>query len=161
MTPTTVKIKAQANIDEFDDRIRRRAQNDSSKSHVQRRPVAAGLDCHAEQKSGTIVSIYHGALAAANSGVINGVKGTAHWAILAMRAKSYAKVKWLKNVRYGADGKIASGAGISATIPTALKLATQLCVSTWGGNPYSDDVQIDFDSNRSTLEVLDVDQSWL
>lgn len=174
MTPATVTIEAQASIDQFDERFPDGADYIIvPKVTHSDDPRLLGWIVAQSKKGGTIVSICDGALAVANTGLMNGVKATAHWATQALRAESYPKVKWVKNARYVADGKIVSSAGISAAMPTALalveaiaghdtalELATQLGVSTWAGSHDSDAFQLDFGSNRSTLEALNAGQSW-
>jgi|SRR5471032_89929 len=96
-------------------------------------------------KGGTVVSICDGALVVANSGLLKGHRGTAHWATEALRKQQYPDTRWIANTRYVADGKVVSSAGISAAMPTALALveaisgkdkatevARQLGVSEWG-----------------------------
>ena len=73
-------------------------------------------------KGGTIVSICDGALVVANSGLMKGHRATAHWATEEHRRMMYPDTQWEKNVRYVADGRIVSSAGISAAIPTSLEL---------------------------------------
>lgn len=73
-------------------------------------------------KGATLVSICDGALVVANTGLMDGHRATAHWDTQALRAKHYPQVAWMKNVRYVADGRIVSSAGISAAMPTALAL---------------------------------------
>ena len=73
-------------------------------------------------KGATIVSICDGALVAARAGVFRGRRASGHWATQARRERDYPDTKWLTNVRYVADGKVVSSAGISAAIPTSLAL---------------------------------------
>lgn len=73
-------------------------------------------------KGATVVSICDGALVVANSGLMRGHRATGHWATQAQREKQYPDTQWLKNIRYVADGKIVSSAGVSAAIPTSLAL---------------------------------------
>lgn len=74
------------------------------------------------RKGATLVSICDGALVLANSGVMEGHRGTAHWATHSLREKKYPRTTWLRNARYVADGRIVSSAGISAAVPTAIAL---------------------------------------
>ena len=96
-------------------------------------------------KGGTVVSICDGALVVANSGLLKGHRATAHWATEGLRQEKYPDTHWLANVRYVADGKVVSSAGISAAMPTALALvealfgparaaavAQEVGVSEWG-----------------------------
>ncbi|MEA1015280.1 DJ-1/PfpI family protein [Sphingosinicella sp. LY1275] len=73
-------------------------------------------------KGATVVSICDGALVVANTGLMKGHRATGHWATHALRKKQYPDTRWEKNVRYVADGRIVSSAGISAAIPTSLAL---------------------------------------
>lgn len=102
-------------------------------------------------KGGTIVSICDGALVVANTGLLKGHRATAHWATQALRTKAYPDVHWVKNVRYVADGRIVSSAGISASMPVSIALveaiagheqaaalANELGVSDWSTAHNSD-----------------------
>lgn len=73
-------------------------------------------------KGATIVSICDGALVVANSGLLKGHRATAHWATEASRKERYPDTQWISNVRYVADGKRVSSAGISAAMPATLAL---------------------------------------
>lgn len=73
-------------------------------------------------KGSTLVSICDGALVVASSGAMDGHRATAHWATADYRRKHYPNVRWVDNLRYVADGKVVSSAGISAAIPTSLAL---------------------------------------
>ena len=73
-------------------------------------------------KGATIVSICDGALVAARAGVFRGRRATGHWATRARREREFPDTTWLTNVRYVADGKAVSSAGISAAIPASLAL---------------------------------------
>ena len=84
-------------------------------------PMLAWLRKQAAQGA-TIVSICDGALVAANSGVLKGKRGTAHWATHDYRVEQYRDTEWLSNVRYVADGNVVSSAGISAAQPVSLAL---------------------------------------
>jgi hypothetical protein len=53
---------------------------------------------------------------------MKGHRATAHWATEGLRRKKYPEVRWQSNVRYVADGKIVSSAGISAAVPVSLAL---------------------------------------
>ena len=73
-------------------------------------------------KGATVISICDGALVVANSGLFDGHRATGHWATESYRKEHYPKVDWVGNVRYVADGKVVSSAGVSAAMPTALAL---------------------------------------
>lgn len=84
-------------------------------------PMLAWLQAQAA-KGATVASICDGALVVANSGLLKGRRGTAHWATYDYRLKKYPDTEWLQNVRYVADGKVISSAGISAALPLSLAL---------------------------------------
>ncbi len=73
-------------------------------------------------KGGTVISICYGALAVAGTGLFDGHRATSHYSNEAMRAELFPRVKWQKNIRYVADGKRVSSAGVSASMPTAIAL---------------------------------------
>jgi len=102
-------------------------------------------------KGATIVSICDGALIVANAGLFKGRRATAHWATESYRKEHYPDTQWVSNIRYVADGKVISTAGVSAAMPTALALieaiagtqraaevARQLGVSDWSTTHNSD-----------------------
>lgn len=95
-------------------------------------------------KGSTIMSICDGAAVVAGTGLMDGRRATAHWASERVRRKKFPQVNWIADVRYTADGKIVSTAGISASFPASLALveaiagreralavATELGVSDW------------------------------
>lgn len=73
-------------------------------------------------KGGTVVSICDGALVVANAGLLKRHRATAHWATESLRAEKYPDTHWLRNIRYVADGRMVSSAGISAALPVSLAL---------------------------------------
>lgn len=73
-------------------------------------------------KGATLVSICDGALVVANTGLMKGRRATAHWDTEELRATRYPETHWQRNVRYVADDRIVSSAGISAAIPVSLAL---------------------------------------
>lgn len=73
-------------------------------------------------KGCTVISICYGALVVANTGLFEGHRATSHYSHEEMRAKLFPKVKWQKNIRYVADGKVVSSAGVSASMPTGIAL---------------------------------------
>lgn len=102
-------------------------------------------------KGATVVSICDGALVVANAGLFNGRRATAHWATESYRKEHYKDTEWIRNIRYVADDKVVSSAGVSAAMPTALALveaiagreraaevARQIGVSDWGTRHDSD-----------------------
>jgi putative intracellular protease/amidase len=73
-------------------------------------------------KGATMVSICDGALVVANAGLFDGHRATGHWATQGQRESEHPGTRWQHNVRYVADGKVISSAGVSAAIPTSLAL---------------------------------------
>lgn len=55
-------------------------------------------------KGATMVSICNGSLVLANTGITRGHFATGHWSSHDQRMKAYPETKWMKNVRYVADG---------------------------------------------------------
>lgn len=105
-------------------------------------------------KGGTIVSICLGAMVVANSGLMDGHRATSYFANEVQRMSQYPKVHWLRNIRYVADGKIVSSAGISASIPISIALveaiagrdkataiANELGITDWSSRHNSDTFQ--------------------
>lgn len=74
------------------------------------------------QQGATIVSICNGALVAAQTGMFDGRRATAHWSTGATRTQRYPAIRWTPNRRYVADGNWISTAGVSAAIPASIAL---------------------------------------
>lgn len=73
-------------------------------------------------KGATLVSICDGALVVAGTGLLDGHRATAHWATASHRREAWPATDWVANTRYVVDGRLASSAGISASIPASLAL---------------------------------------
>ncbi len=73
-------------------------------------------------KGCTVISICYGAMAVANTGIFDGHRATSHYSNESFRAKRFPNVRWQKNIRYVADGKVVSSAGVSASMPTSIAL---------------------------------------
>jgi putative intracellular protease/amidase len=73
-------------------------------------------------RGATIVSICDGALTVAEAGVFKGRRATGHWATFERRRREFPDTDWRQNVRYVADGRAISSAGVSASIPLSLAL---------------------------------------
>ena len=73
-------------------------------------------------KGSTVISICYGAMAVANTGLFDGHRATSHYSNEPMRVRRFPKVQWQKNIRYVADGKVVSSAGVSASMPTSIAL---------------------------------------
>lgn len=74
------------------------------------------------RKGCTVISICYGALVVAKAGLFDGHRATSHYSNEAMRASLFPNVIWQKNIRYVADGKVVSSAGVSASMPTSIAL---------------------------------------
>lgn len=125
-------------------------------------------------KGATIVSICDGALVVAASGLMNGRRATAHWGTQELRFTRYPDIRWQKNVRYIADGKIVSSAGISAALPVSIALveaiagrgraealAAELGVADWSTRHNSDVFQPKPGVNLGAYLTSHVINSWL
>jgi transcriptional regulator GlxA family with amidase domain len=106
-------------------------------------------------KGATVVSICDGSIVAANAGVFDGHRATGHWATHAQREREHPTTHWERNVRWVADGKAVSSAGVTAAIPTSLALveaiagrevaeatARRLGVDHWDSSHDSDQFRI-------------------
>ena len=73
-------------------------------------------------KGCTVISICYGALVVASTGLFDGNRATSQYSNEELRARLFPNVKWQKNIRYVADGKVVSSAGVSASMPTSIAL---------------------------------------
>ena len=118
-----LRIAPQATIGQFDERFPDGADYVVVPAVVKPAdPVLLAWITAQAAKGATVVSICDGALVVANSGLFKGRRATGHWATEALRKQRYPDTQWLSNVRYVADGKVVSSAGVSAAMPTALAL---------------------------------------
>lgn len=118
-----MKVQPQATAADFDSRFPDGADYIIVPAVVKSAdPVLLAWIAAQAAKGATIVSICDGAIVVANAGLMKGRTATAHWASQGYRRGHHPEVNWVKNVRYVADGKIVSSAGISAAMPTALAL---------------------------------------
>ncbi|NHT77770.1 transcriptional regulator [Rhizobiaceae bacterium CRRU44] len=107
-------------------------------------------------KGGTIISICYGALPVANSGLFNGRRATSHYSNEAMRADLFPKVKWQKNIRYVADGKVVSSAGVTASMPVAVALVEAIAGPTKAAQ-VANDLGIDGWDSRHNSDAFKAD----
>ena len=118
-----LKIQPDLTIEEFDARFRDGADYVIVPAVV--KPANTGLVAWIaaqSAKGATVVSICDGAFVVANAGLFKGRRATAHFGSESYRKKHYPDTQWISNVRYVADGKVMSSAGVSAALPTALAL---------------------------------------
>lgn len=107
-------------------------------------------------KGCTVISICYGALVVAKAGLFDGRRATSHYSNEEMRARLFPKVKWQKNIRYVADGKVVSSAGVTASMPTSIALveaiaghakaaqvASAVGINGWNSKHNSDAFQVD------------------
>jgi len=121
MQPLTFQL--QTTVDEFDKSHPEGAdyifvpavENDSDAGLLRWIKAQAGKGC-------TVISICYGAMAVANTGLFDGHRATSHYSNEEMRVRRFPNVKWQKNIRYVADGKVVSSAGVSASMPTSIAL---------------------------------------
>jgi len=73
-----------------------------------------------------LVSICDGVELLAEIGALDGRRATGHWASLPTRRKRFPSIQWETNVRYVADGDVASSSGVSASLPISLALVATL-----------------------------------
>jgi len=119
----TLRIAPHATLAEFDQRFADGADYVIVPAVVNPDdPVMLAWLAQQASKGATIVSICDGALVAARAGVFKGRRATGHWATHTLRERDFPDTEWLTNVRYVADGKVISSAGISAAIPVSLAL---------------------------------------
>lgn len=117
-------------------------------------PVLDSWIVEQSRKGDTTMSICIGAIAVANTGLFDGHRATSHYASEDRRAAKFPKVLWEKNIRYVADGRFVSSAGISASIPISIALveaiaghdkaaavAKEVGVSDWSSRHNSDAFQ--------------------
>ncbi len=121
MQPLTFQL--QTTVDEFDENHPEGAvyifapavENDSDLGLLKWIRAQAGKGC-------TVISICYGAMAVANTGLFDGHPATSHYSNEAVRVRRFPNVKWQKNIRYDADGKVVSSAGVSASMPRSIAL---------------------------------------
>ncbi len=124
-------------------------------------------------KGGTLVSICDGAAVVAATGLMDGHRATAHWASEKFRRRHFTGVTWIADIRYIADGKIVSTAGISASLPAslalvesiagrdrALALATELGVSDWSTAHKTAPFRPRFGVNLRALITVNYTNGW-
>jgi putative intracellular protease/amidase len=124
-------------------------------------------------KGGTLVSICDGAAVIAATGLMDGHRATAHWASEKFRRKHFSGVTWITDIRYVADGKIVSSAGISAAMPAslalveaiagrdrALAIASELGVSEWGTAHHTAQFRPRFGVNLRALISVNYTNRW-
>jgi putative intracellular protease/amidase len=129
MHPLTFEL--QSTIDDFDSRYPEGAdylfvpavENFADPALVQWVKAQGGKGC-------TVISICYGALVVASTGLFDGRRATSHYSNEELRARLFPNVKWQKNIRYVADGKVVSSAGVSASMPTSIALVEAIAGPT-------------------------------
>ncbi|MCI9868419.1 DJ-1/PfpI family protein [Rhizobium skierniewicense] len=121
MHPLTFEL--QSTIDDFDKRFPEGADYlfVPAVSNFKDASLSKWVKAQSE-KGGTIISICYGALPVANAGLFDGRRATSHYSTEEMRVELFPKVNWQKNIRYVADGKFVSSAGVTASMPTSIAL---------------------------------------
>ena len=170
-----LRLQAQATSHDFDARHPDGADYVIVPAVVDRDdPVLLGWIAAQYRRGASVVSICDGALVVANAGVSNGHFATAHWATEALRARQYPDTHWVKDVRYVADDRVVSSAGISAAMPTSLALveaiagreraaavASALGIADWGTQHDSDAFQPRFGVNLGAFAATNYGNHWL
>ena len=125
LRPSGLRLKPDASTDQFDSRF------PGGADYVIVPAIGAGQQDNPkmlqwlrtqQEKGATLMSICDGGLVLASAGVLKGKRATAHWFTDKMRRGQFPDTKWEKNIRYVADGKVITTAGISASIPASLAL---------------------------------------
>ncbi len=124
-------------------------------------------------KGGTLVSICDGASVVAGTGLMDGHRATAHWASAKMRYRLFPAVQWIEDIRYVADDRIVSTAGISAALPASLalveaiaghdrasSLAGELGVSDWSSAHNTAQFRPKFGVNLQALIAVTYTNRW-
>lgn len=93
-------------------------------------PVLLGWLKAQAARGATMVSICNGSVVLAEAGLTRGHHVTGHWSSDKQRRRTFPDTHWVKNMRYVADGKIISSAGISAAIPVSLALVEAIAGTT-------------------------------
>ena len=88
---------------------------------AEHRPVAEWLREHAKG-SGTVVSVCNGAEVLADAGLLHGRRATANWANIAEWERRYPDTEWVRGLRYGEDGNVLTGAGVTSGISATLHM---------------------------------------
>lgn len=169
-----LQIQPQATVQDFDARFPEGADYVIVPAVVKRdEPTLLAWIASQGAKGATVVSICDGALVVANTGLMNGHRATGHWATQGLREKQYPNTRWEKNVRYVADGRIVSSAGISAAIPASLALveaiagrdraaavAKTLGAGDWGTAHNSDGFKPRLGTNLMAFATTTFNNGW-
>jgi hypothetical protein len=104
---------------------------------------------------------------------MDGRRATAHWASEKNRRRLFPAVKWIDDIRYVADDKIISTAGISAALPTSIalveaiagreraaSLAGELGVSDWSAAHNTAPFRPRFGVNLRALIAVTYTNGW-
>lgn len=167
-------LQPQATVREFNARFSDGADYVIVPAVVDRNdPVLLGWIASQYRRGATLVSICDGALVVAGAGLSDGHFATAHWATETLRAQQYPATHWVRDVRYVADDRIVSSAGISAAMPTSLALveaiagrpraaavARELGVADWGTQHDSDVFQPRFGVNLAAFAATNYGNHW-
>jgi putative intracellular protease/amidase len=118
-----LSTQAQMTLDQFDIRYPQGADYVIVPA-LQPRDDASALRWIKQQaaKGGSTVSICNGALTVAETGLLDGRRATSHWGSEQKRAREYPNVQWQRNIRYVADGRMISSAGVTASMPISIAL---------------------------------------
>lgn len=73
-------------------------------------------------KGATIVGVCDGVWVLANAGLLEGRTATGHWYSFADLQRKFPGTRWVRDLRYVADGSIVTTTGVTASIPVSLAL---------------------------------------
>lgn len=122
-----LRVQPDSTIAEFDERFPQGADYVIVPAVVKfKDPVLLAWVKAQGEKGATIMSICDGAAVVAGTGLMDGRRATAHWASAKNRRRLFPKVDWVADVRYLADERIVSTAGISAALPGSLALVASI-----------------------------------
>lgn len=119
-------------------------------------------------KGATIVGVCDGVWVLAHAGLLDGRQAVGHWYAVDDLRQQFPRTRWLRDMRYLADGKVITTTGVTASIPVSLalvqaiagperaqQLAQRLGVEDWRPAHRSADFQL----NRQHL--LTAAGNWL
>lgn len=90
--------------------------------HDNKDPALIGWVQEQAAHGATIVGICDGVPVLANAGLLEGRHATAHWYSLGGLEEDHPDTRWLRDLRYVADGNVVTTTGVSASVPVSLAL---------------------------------------
>ena len=121
-----------------------------------RYPEIVDFAARMHKQGALLCSACSGIFLLAETGLFDGHRATSHYSNEGFRAKRFPKVLWQKNIRYVADGKVASSAGVSASMPTSIALVEAIAGAAKAAE-VARDVGIDDWSSRHDSDAFQSD----